>query len=245
MRKLIGWVQVVLCSILFLIGLFFLLIVLSPDDEEGLKLTQYTTWNVTVIVVIALLLVVGLTNGFKAIKKKKVTEIVKYEKELNINISGKIKYRDFRNLILGVIFRSPRYWIVPVVIAVYLIFIFTFTNDTSVDKRSNYITAFLFVIILIFRPIITFIKYNRIFKVNKLYNEHLAYSLNNESINIKGETIDKTLKWTYFFKIKESKNFFVLYQGGTLEALLDKKMFSENELAEFRQFAKSLNVKLE
>ncbi len=55
--------------------------------------------------------------------------------------------------------------------------------------------------------------------------------------------MDSTQKWTHFYQIRETKRFFMFYQGKMVATLLEKKMFSENELQEFNEFIRSLNVK--
>ncbi len=67
--------------------------------------------------------------------------------------------------------------------------------------------------------------------------------MTNESIQIKGDSLDSTQKWTHFYQIKESKKFFLFYQGKEIATLIDKKMFSETDLIEFQNFIQSLNIK--
>jgi len=62
---------------------------------------------------------------------------------------------------------------------------------------------------------------------------------------MKGETFESELKWTHFYKIKETKNFFMLYQGKTIANLLDKKNMNIGDINEFRLFIRSLNLNQE
>ena len=56
------------------------------------------------------------------------------------------------------------------------------------------------------------------------------------------DRVDPVQKWTHFYKMKETKGFFMFYQGEGVATLLDKKMFSDKELTDFRQFILSLNL---
>ena len=96
--------------------------------------------------------------------------------------------------------------------------------------------------IFILLPVLTVIQIKKLYKTNKIFQEQLDYCITNDSINIKGNTIDSTQKWTHFYQVRVTKNFFMFYQGKMVATLLDKKMFSENELREFNKFIKSLNV---
>ena len=68
--------------------------------------------------------------------------------------------------------------------------------------------------------------------------------LTNDSIHIKGETFDTIQKWTSFYKVKETKSFFLFYPGEGVFILMDKKMFTENDLSNFKRFIYSLNLTL-
>ena len=109
---------------------------------------------------------------------------------------------------------------------------------------TNYILYVIFGVFLI-SPIFTFYRIKKLYNSNIIFQENLEYILNNESIHIHGDTVESTQKWSRFFKIKETKSFFMLYQGEGVATLLDKKMFNNDDLQEFRRFIKSLKVKKE
>ena len=215
--------------------------VLTSNDNVQMSIKEILTSSLGFIIVVSLL-VIGLRNGIKRVRKGKIIEIIDYDKDLNINLTGKIEYNDYRNLILGLSFKKPIYL---VVLGIMILFALTFLDNR--ERMMNQINSnyFIFIVIGVFilSPILTTIRIKKLYRINKIFQEQLNYRLNNDSIHIKGNTVDSTQKWTHFYKIKETKNFLMLYHSKLVATLLEKKMFTENELNEFKRFINSLNVK--
>lgn len=245
MKKLTGWILIIFCSILLLIFAIALIAiipgVLNKSSEVQMSIKEILTSSVGFLIVISLL-IIGLKNGIKKIKKEKVVETIDYDGELKIDLTGQIEYIDYRNLILGISFKKPIY---IVVLGILLLFSLTFVvNRENMMNQldSNY---FIFIIIGVFllSPFFTLIQIKRLYNTNSIFKEELNYILTNDSIQIKGETVDSTQKWTHFYQIRETKKFFMFYHGKMIATLIDKKMFSENDLQEFQRFTKSLKLK--
>ena len=245
MKKLTGWILIIFCSILLLIFAIALIAiipgVLNKSSEVQMSIKEILTSSVGFLIVISLL-IIGLKNGIKKIKKEKVVETIDYDGELKIDLTGQIEYIDYRNLILGISFKKPIY---IVVLGILLLFSLTFVvNRENMMNQldSNY---FIFIIIGVFllSPFFTLIQIKRLYNTNSIFKEELNYILTNDSIQIKGETVDSTQKWTHFYQILETKKFFMFYHGKMIATLIDKKMFLENDLQEFQRFTKSLKLK--
>ncbi|WP_088656272.1 YcxB family protein [Geofilum rhodophaeum] len=245
MKKLTGWILIIFCSILLLIFAIALIAiipgVLNKSSEVQMSIKEILTSSVGFLIVISLL-IIGLKNGIKKIKKEKVVETIDYDGELKIDLTGQIEYIDYRNLILGISFKKPIY---IVVLGILLLFSLTFVvNRENMMNQldSNY---FIFIIIGVFllSPFFTLIQIKRLYNTNSIFKEELNYILTNDSIQIKGETVDSTQKWTHFYQIRETKKFFMFYHGKMIATLIDKKMFLENDLQEFQRFTKSLRLK--
>ncbi|MBA3900502.1 MAG: YcxB family protein [Bacteroidetes bacterium] len=247
MKKLTGWILIIFCSIFLLIFATALVAIIPGVMTNDYKIHTYIKEILTTsfgFLVVITLLIIGLKNGLKRIRKDKVMVIIDYDKDLKINLKGQIKYHDYRNLILGISFKKPIYLVAFGIMILFSLTYFTNSENMANQFESNY---FIFIIIgiFIFSPIFTLIQIKKLYKTNKLFQEQLNYSLTNNSIQIKGSTVDSTQSWTHFYKFKDTKNFFMFYQGKMVATLLDKKMFSESELIEFQRFIKSLNVKRE
>jgi len=187
--------------------------------------------------VVIVLLIVGLMNGIKRIKNDKI-KIIADTCTLDINLTGRIAYKDYRNLCLELSFRKPVY---IVFVCLLILFSLSYVNTGSeFGKTYLNIIMFLFLGVLV-SPILILLQVKKNYRTNRIFQEQLNYELTTDSIRMKGETVDSIQKWTGFYKVKETKSFFMLYQGEGVATLLDKKMFTDNELANFKQFIRSLN----
>ena len=242
MKKIFGWLQIIVCSFFLLLFAFTIIELAISIIEGGEPLSEKMTLkeiigsSIGFIIVIALL-IVGLKSGIKKIKKEKV-EIVNYISTLDIDLTGKIRYEDYRNLLLGLTFRRPTSF---VFICIFIILALSLMNASNV-LESSYLYLILFLGFFI-SPILVLWQSKKNYRTNRIFQEQLNYKLTNDSIRIKGETVDSVQKWTGFYKKKETKSFFMFYQGEGVATLLDKKMFSDKELTDFRQFIRSLNLK--
>jgi fumarate reductase subunit D len=238
MKKVTGWILIVFCSVLLLVFALALIVMIpdfiSKSSEVEITIQEMITSFVGFLIMI-LLLALGLREGIKKVKREKIIKTIDYKKELNIELKGKIAYKDYRNLILGLSFKKPIY---IVVLGVILLFGLSFFGDQT---DTNYFMIG-FIIVVLISPLFTLFQIKRIYNTNSLFHEEMEYKLTNESMQIKGDTMDSTQKWSHFYQMKETKQFFMFYQGKMVASFLDKKMFSENDLKEFKKFIQSLNI---
>jgi len=239
MKKNIGWGIIVLCSSFLIVILAAFSIILHSsftNPEEIYPYPMTTTETVCIVfssLVMIFLLIAGLVSGIKKVKKDKIVRI-DYTDTLDINLTGKISYKDYRNLNLKLTFSN---WVRIMLICVILLITFSFIIGGS---TSNFI---IFLGLICFPLIVVLIQSKRVYRTNKPLQEQLNYKLTNESVHIKGESFDSTQKWTTFYKMKETSVFFVFYQSVGSALLIDKRMFTDTELADFKQFIRSLNLK--
>lgn len=230
MKKFTGWVTIILCSFFLMIFLLALLIILIRPNPEAQITTKEVIFSSIAFVAVVILLILGLMNGLKKIKKEKV-QIIDYTDTLNINLTGKISYKDYRNFVLKSIFK--RWWI-------YVLCSFVVLFVPNIVKPNPVIFVIVFVIFLF---VYLLIWTKKIYKTNKVFHGQNNYKLTNETLQITGETFDSTNKWTSFYKFKETKTFFIFYHDNAVANFIDKKMFAYDELAAFKQFICSLNLK--
>jgi hypothetical protein len=235
MEKVKAWIIVGFSS--FFILLFGLtIIVLIPDLFKAEIVGKDSYIAIFAMLVFTVLLIFLLKYGIKKLKINKPQKITDYNRELDINFNSRIEFKDYRNLILELSFKLP-------VLLFYagIFFIIVFNLITISDNIS--ISIMIPVLIgLLLTPILIIYQTKRIYSTNKFFHEQVSYSLTNTSIKIKGESFDSEVKWTHYYKIKETKDFFILYQGNTIGNLLQKKSMKADDINEFRLFTKSLNL---
>jgi len=158
-----------------------------------------------------------------------------YTGNLNLNLSGQISYKDYRNALLELYLKGVD--TLGFLFAMIILLIIFIMGKSTIGLP---ITGGVLYLILFFSAIYSAKK--RYIK-NKTFHEKLTYHLDSEKIAITGEMYNFTITWTHFSEIKETRGFFVLYSDSMIANYLDKKMFSAEEIIEFRKFLNSLDVK--
>lgn len=225
MKNLIYWLLIIVCSI----SIFcFLFLGGMENYAPGPGVASM------------LLVVLGLVYGIKKIREKKKEKqqmkTVEYTGNLNLDLSGQISYKDYRNTSLELL--CKKLWAFGIILVV--LFIFTLSQE-NFDLLSLF-PLFFFVLVFTF---LIMRSTKKLYRENKVFHEKLTYHLDNEKITITGETVNSTYNWNRLFRIKETRTFFLLYHDSIIANWLDKKMFSHEEIIEFRKFVNSLNVKKE
>jgi hypothetical protein len=246
MKKLTGWILIAFCSFLLLafaivLSLTIHGILVKGSDAIQMSIKEILSSSIGFLIVTFLLLI-GLKNGIRKVKSDKLIDIIDYNKNLNINLNGIIEYLPYRNLVMGLSFKKPGFIVALGLILMFSLSLMVNREYMTIPSESDYL-MFVLIGIFILSPVLTLIQTKRLYNKNIIFQERLNYSLTNDSIRIKGETVDSVQKWAHFQRIRETKRFFMLYRGKMDATLLDKKMFSVNDLYEFQTFTKSLKLK--
>ncbi len=175
MKKITGWILIIFCSI-FLLGFVVVLISIIPGVVNGNNETQMSVKEILTssfgFLIMITLLIVGLWSGIKKVKKEKKIALIEYDKELNINLTGKIEYADYRNLILGLSFKKPVYLGVLGIMLLSSLSILWNKEDMMNQSDSNYY-IFISLGVLLFFPFIILFQIKRIYRTSKLFHQKL------------------------------------------------------------------------
>lgn len=238
MRKTLGWFYIVINSFLLLLAALLAALLMVSIYVKDFMPDQALSTKLTLILPITLSTFFGyrgLKKGLSKVRNEATKQLVQYFGKLDINISGKVDYKDYRNLILGLTFKSRHWFLICIFV---LMFIFA-NYENSLKEILISIPIFTGLAALFGFAVSNSIK--KQYKETIVLQNHMHYHLDNETIRIQGETFDSTNKWTHFMKIKETKNFFLFYHG-RVATFLHKKMFNNIELNEFRKFIQSLDI---
>ena len=199
------------------------------------KATQERSLEVYLFALVFVVLpIVSLIYVLRKSKKNKTIR-VDYTDTLDINLTGKMLYKDYRNLMLKLTFKWKLF-----VVLIFICLSFGMVYGMKSDAVKYFI---IFWGSLYFLSLIgVFIQTKKEYRTNNIFQQ-LNYKLTNDAIQITGETFNSVQKWTGFYKIKETKVFIMLYTGEGTAVLLDKKMFTTEELSNFKRFLCSLNLK--
>jgi hypothetical protein len=188
------------------------------------------------------LFILGILKGLKLIKKNEPNKVIEFDGTITIKYNGKINFEDYRNLIFELTYKKPKFYYIFGAMAIY--FVMFLTSD-SLYENNNIFFILIFPGFLIGSPLITYFQIKNLYHSNKMLVGFFDYEITNDSIQVTGENANTTQKWANFMMIKETKNFFLLYQNKAIATLIDKGKMNEQEVVSFRQFIQSLDVKKE
>lgn len=156
-----------------------------------------------------------------------------------ITVKTEITFKDF----LMFHFKNSliRFIVYPIIISVFLSI--NFYNAEN-DRREflQLISIFLF-IFFTFMMVRTYFSLKNIFYSNKQIQETISYTFTEENIRTKGETFDADFTWKTVHKVKENKDWLLIYQSAQIMNMVPKKYFTKDEILELRNIIKSNDVK--
>lgn len=240
MNKMTGWLILVVTSFFILVFASSLIVVLLSYYKSG-NINNDSLIAIAEISTILVLLIFGFRYGYKKIKPGRKINFVTYTKALDIRFNSRIEYKDYRNLMFELSFKNPVYL---VTLGFLFLVLVNFYNQKEYYLSNHgllfpLLASFL---VIIFIPLLIVYQAKNAYKTSRVFHEHISYAIGNDSLRMKGESFESEIKWSHFYKIKETRNFFMLYQGKLTAQLLDKKVMDANNVDEFRIFIQSLNV---
>ncbi|MCJ8153174.1 YcxB family protein [Chryseobacterium sp. SSA4.19] len=81
------------------------------------------------------------------------------------------------------------------------------------------------------------------FLSNKNIQEMIIYTFTDQKIRTEGETFDADFTWMRLYKVKENKDWFLIYQSVQVMNMVPKKNLTQDQILELRNIIKTNNVK--
>ncbi len=227
MKKIIGWLLLIVNGLLFLVTLFFILISLNQPIKDIINsIPQYGF--------ILILHIVFLYIGLLFLKKKKQRTLIPYDKNLDMHLQGTIKLSQYRHTAVSLRVIRPLYFFYA---AVAILFIVLYKIQ---EMSIEWVITYVLIVVLI--PISTWIRAGRLYKNLSFMHDPVSYHLTNETIYSKGTQTETTKQWSYFKQIRETNYFFLLYESSEAATFLSKDLFTDAQKTEFRSFLRSLPI---
>ncbi|GAA5085140.1 hypothetical protein GCM10023210_05670 [Chryseobacterium ginsengisoli] len=98
-------------------------------------------------------------------------------------------------------------------------------------------------ILFLFIIIRSFLRLRFAFSSNKKIQESISYTFTNEKIRTEGETFDGEFAWDSVHKVKENKEWFLIYQSAQTMNMVPKKFFTKDQIVELRNIIKNNKVR--
>jgi Mn2+/Fe2+ NRAMP family transporter len=135
----------------------------------------------------------------------------------------------------------PRIIIFSFIILIFLVLnLYNTENDTQNILQS---ASIWFAAVFVFIIIRSYFRLKNAFYSNKKIQEEIVYTFTDEKVQTKGETFEGDFAWNTVYKIKETKEWLLIYQSKTTMNMVPKKYFSQSEIIELRKIIGKNNVK--
>ena len=122
-------------------------------------------------------------------------------------------------------------------------FIIKESVDGSTEKDLLQSVPLWFAILILFIAIRSFFSVRFAFNSNKNIQESITYIFTDNKIRMVGETFDEDVPWSSVYKIKENKDWFLIYQSAKVMNMVPKKFFTKEQISELRNMIKANHVK--
>jgi hypothetical protein len=156
-----------------------------------------------------------------------------------MTVKTHITFKDFLNFNIKNSF--PRIIIFSLIILA--IFGLNFSNAEYNTKEIFKSASIWFAAVFVFIIIRTYFRLKNAFYSNKKIQEEIIYTFTDEKVQTKGETFDGDFTWNTVHRVKETKDWFLVYQSKTTMNMIPKKYFSPSEIIELRNIIEKNNVK--
>ena len=156
-----------------------------------------------------------------------------------MTIKTHITFKDFLNFNIKNSF--PRIIIFSLIILA--IFGLNFSNAEYNTKEIFKSASIWFAAVFVFIIIRSYFRLKNAFYSNKKIQEEIVYTFTDEKVQTKGETFDGDFIWNTVYRVKETKDWFLIYQSKTTMNMVPKKYFSPSEIIELRNIIEKNNVK--
>ncbi|MDY0931432.1 YcxB family protein [Chryseobacterium sp. CFBP8996] len=150
-----------------------------------------------------------------------------------------ITFKDFLNF--NIKNSLPR-----IIIFSFIILIFLGLNFYNTERDTENIlqsASIWFAAVFVFIIIRSYFRLKNAFYSNKKIQEEIVYTFTDEKVQTKGETFEGDFTWNTVYKIKETKDWLLIYQSKMTMNMVPKKYFSDSQISELRNMIKKSNVK--
>lgn len=160
-----------------------------------------------------------------------------------MEIQTKITFKDYWKYYLGELLKKSSI-IIFIIAMIYLLYtvIFEIIPNFSADFYSIFI-IFIVVFGLFFLPLSIYRRIRKVFFSNKKIQELITYEISEEKVIQKGEDFESEFTWSSLFKVKEIKNWFVLYHSSHGVNLIPKNSMNKDQIQELREIILRNGVK--
>ncbi|MDN4014511.1 YcxB family protein [Chryseobacterium gambrini] len=156
-----------------------------------------------------------------------------------ITVKTHISFKDF--LIFHL--KSSLIRLIAFPLLILLFFIVKLFADGNSEQEILLSASMWLGIMFLFFVIRSFLRLRFVFSSNKKIQENITYIFTEEKIRTEGETFDAEFAWNTVYKVKENKEWFLIYQSAQTMNMVPKKYFTKEQITGLRRMITENNVK--
>lgn len=155
-----------------------------------------------------------------------------------ITVKTHITFKDF--LMFNVKNSLTRILIFPSLALIF--FVIKHFMEESDERDLLGSASMWFLIVFVFIVIRSYFRLKNAFYSNKKIQETISYTFTDENVLNKGETFEGEFGWNTVYRVKEKKEWFLIYQSAHVMNMVPKKYFTKEQISELRNIIKNNHV---
>jgi hypothetical protein len=157
-----------------------------------------------------------------------------------IRIKTSITLREYLGLLLKLTYRKPVMIFILFVDVLVITWIILSHLDVEGIPEVTFFQYCTTILITIVQPIVICHTIMRNYQSSNHLQERIITEFTPEVIKIKGDSFYTELTWIKIYKVKELKNWYLIYQNNLSAILLCKSAFGEKGLQDFKHFLQQI-----
>lgn len=154
-----------------------------------------------------------------------------------IRIETKLSREDYTKLV-NAMMRSKRslrtlFWIG------ILLMLASAVNAVATNLESSIPTFIMGAVLVFIVPVIIRSSAGRIYDSSIVLTERVIYEIDDNGVNVTGESFTIELDWNRVRQVTEHPDFFLIWENAQMARGLPKRDFKANEITEFREVVRS------
>ncbi len=156
-------------------------------------------------------------------------------------IEYKIEQSEYIKLMFFQTYKKPIFILTLILglINLYFVIISLFLYEAFDDFTSLFIVIFA----LIFYPILLYVRFRNFYKSHKILGLRTITEIDDNGFSDIGEGFEAKILWQNIYKIKEIKNWILVYHNSTAYGFMPKRTMTKNQIQEFRNIIIQKNIK--
>lgn len=109
----------------------------------------------------------------------------------------------------------------------------------------EFTSLFIVLFTLVFYPILLYVRFQKFYRSHKILGLRTISEIDEKGFSDVGEGFEAKILWENIYKVKELKNWILVYHNSTAYGFLPKRVLSGNQIQEFRNIVTQKNIKSE